>query len=143
MIVPVPVAQDSPPQWIGATSDGEMPPAQALSETAPTWQQIEQAEQISRILKAEAELSDQFPGRYDISAREQKYTVTWDEDRLTLVRSDGQELIDQGKPTTGLEQRDWEFFKTWRIELVLQEQRQRASAQTAGKKPQQRRMDGR
>ena len=134
MIVPVPVAQDSPPQWIGATSDGEMPPAQALSETAPTWQQIEQAEQISRILKAEAELSDQFPGRYDISAREQKYTVTWDEDRLTLVRSDGQELIDQGKPTTGLEQRDWEFFKTWRIELVLQEQRQRVSEQPAGKK---------
>jgi hypothetical protein len=49
--MPVPVAQDSPPQWINATSAEKTRPAQALSETAPTQLQIEQAEQITWLLK--------------------------------------------------------------------------------------------
>ena len=144
LIASVPVAQDSPPQWISAASAGETNPAQALTKMASTQQQVEQAEQITRILKTAFDLSHQFPGRYDFSAVKEKYNVTLDEaGRLTLLRVDGQALINQDKPTAGLEQQDWEFFKAWRVELMRQEQRQRASVQPAGKKPQQRRMDGR
>jgi hypothetical protein len=144
LIAPVPVAQDSPPQWIGATSDGEMPPAQVLSKTAPTQQQIEQAEQMTWLLKTAVGLRHQFPGHYDFSAVKEKYKVELDETgRQTLTRLEGQVLIDQGRPTAGLGQRDWEFFKAWKDEFMRQDARRRAVSKTTGKKPQQRRMDGR
>ena len=144
LIAPVPVAQDSPPQWIDAMSAEKTNPAQALSETAPTQRQIEQSEQITRLLKTASAKARQFPGHYDFSAVKEKYTVKFDEaDRLTLRRSDGQRLIAQGRPTTGLKQQDWEFFKAWQDEFMRQDARRRAVAKTAGKKPQQRQMDGR
>ena len=142
--VPVPVAQDSPPQWIGATSAEKTRPAQALSETAPTQLQIEQAEQITWLLKTASAKSRQFPGHYDFSAVKEKYSVKFDKaGRLTLTRLEGQVLIDQGRPTSGLKQQDWDCFKAWKDEFMRQDARRRAVAQTAGKKLQQRQTDGR
>jgi hypothetical protein len=144
LIAPVPVAQDSPPQWIGATSAGEMPPAEVLSETPPTQLQIEQVEQIIWLLKTASAMARRFPGHYDFSAVKEKYKVEFGEvGRQTLTRVEGQVLIDQGRPTAGLGQRDWEFFKAWKDEFMRQDARRRAVAQTAGKKPHPRRMDGR
>ena len=144
MIVPVTVAQNSLPQWINATSDGERPPAQALSKTAPTQQQIEQAEQITWLLKTASAKARQFPGHYDFSAVKEKYSVKFDKaGRLTLTRLEGQVLIDQGRPTSGLKQQDWDCFKAWKDEFMRQDARRRAVAQTAGKKLQQRQTDGR
>lgn len=144
LITPVPAAQDSPPQWIDAMSAGETNHAQTLSETAPTRHQIEQVEQITWLLKTASAMARQFPGHYNFSAVKQKYTIKFDEaGRLTLTRLEGQVLIEQGRPTAGLEQRDWEFFKAWKAEFMRQDARRRAVAKTAGKKPQQRRMDGR
>ena len=145
LIAPVPVAQDScPPQGIGATSAEKTNHAQALSETAPAQLQIEQVEQITWLLKTASAKARQFPGHYDFSAVKEKYKVEFGEaGRQTLTRVEGQVLIDQGRPTAGLGQRDWEFFKAWKDEFMRQDARRRAVSKTAGKKPQQRRMDGR